>query len=83
MATTPCPQRGAIVTYLNPDVLAPTAFLRGVVIGDHVVDPETSHAWVPVLLPGRTVSVLDTRNIIEVHVPGGARSGPGHAPGNP
>lgn len=66
MATTPCPERGAIVTYLNPDALNPTAFLRGVVIGSPVVDPQTSHAWVPVLLPDRTVSVLDTRNIIEV-----------------
>ncbi|MFI9005668.1 hypothetical protein ACIGNX_00355 [Actinosynnema sp. NPDC053489] len=72
MDITPNPDRGAIVTYLNPDVLDPTAFLRGVVVGDHVVDPQTSHAWVPVLLPDCTMCVLDARNIIEVHPPGGA-----------
>ncbi|MEU4744357.1 hypothetical protein AB0G02_28395 [Actinosynnema sp. NPDC023658] len=66
MATTPRPDRGAVITFLNPDVLNPAAFLRGVVIGPPVVDPQTAHAWVPVLLPDRTVSVLDTRNIIEV-----------------
>ncbi len=67
MDITPRPEHGAIVTYLNPDVLDPTAFLRGIVIGAHVVDPRTSRAWVPVLLPDGTLSVLDARNIIEVH----------------
>ncbi|MFD0206264.1 MULTISPECIES: hypothetical protein [Saccharothrix] len=71
MDSTPRPDCGAIITYLNPDALDPTAFLRGVVIGAYVVDPETSHAWVPVLLPDRTLSVLDTRNIIEVQASDG------------
>lgn len=61
------PDRGAVVTYLNPDALDPSAFLCGVVIGAHVVDPKTSHAWVPVLLADGEVCVLDTRHIIEVH----------------
>lgn len=66
MATTPCPGRGAIVIFLNPDVMHPAVYLRGVVIGAHVVDPQTSHAWVPVMRVDRTVSVLDTANIIKV-----------------
>jgi hypothetical protein len=70
MDITPRPEHGAIITYLNPDVHDPIAFLRGVVIGSHVVDPQTSHTWVPVLLPDRTLAVLDTRNIIEVHPAG-------------
>ena len=67
MDITPRPEHGAIVTYLNPDVHDPATFLCGIVVGAHVVDPQTSHAWVPVLLPDHTLSVLDTRNIIEVH----------------
>ena len=70
MATTPCPGRGAVVTFLNPDVLHPTVYVRGVVIGAHVVDPETSRAWVPVMQVDRTISVLDTTNIIDVRTPG-------------
>lgn len=66
MALTPCPDRGAIVTYLNPDVMHPTVYVRGVVVGAHLVDPQTSHKWVPVMRPDRTVSVLDTTNIIKV-----------------
>jgi hypothetical protein len=66
MAITPCPERGAIVTYLNPDVLHPAIYVRGVVIGAHVVDPQTSRAWVPVMLPDRSVSVLDTAHIVDV-----------------
>ncbi|MET9230079.1 hypothetical protein [Lentzea sp. NPDC003310] len=64
MPTTPRPGRGAVITYLNPDATHPVAFLRGVVLGPHVVDPETGHLWVPVLLPDRTTSVLDTVNIV-------------------
>lgn len=67
MSISPCPERGALVTYLNPDVLDPTVFLRGVVMGPHVEDPHTAHRWLPVLLPDRTIAVLDTRNIIAVH----------------
>ncbi|MFC6091324.1 hypothetical protein [Saccharothrix lopnurensis] len=66
MATTPCPDPGAIVTYLNPDVLHPSVYVRGVVVGPHVVDPRTSHTWVPVMLPDGATSVLDTAHIIEV-----------------
>ena len=69
MPLPPCPGRGAVVTYLNPDALHPTAVLRGVVLGEHVVDPETSHLWVPVMLPASTVSVLDTANIMQVEPP--------------
>jgi hypothetical protein len=76
MPLTPCPGRGAVVVYLNPDVLHPTAVLRGVVVGAHVVDPETSHLWVPVMLPDRTVSVLDTANIMRVEPPRCPRPGP-------
>ncbi|MEU7481562.1 hypothetical protein AB0A63_36690 [Lentzea sp. NPDC042327] len=69
MATKSCPGRGAVVTYLNPDVLHPTVYLRGVVVGPHVVDPQTSHVWVPVLRPDRTISVLDIANIVAVQEP--------------
>jgi hypothetical protein len=69
MATKPCPGRGAVVTYLNPDVMHPSVYVRGVVIGAHVVDPETSRAWVPVLRSDRTISVLDTANIVNVRDP--------------
>ncbi|MFT7840236.1 hypothetical protein Q5530_29185 [Saccharothrix sp. BKS2] len=66
MAHPSLPQRGSIVTYLNPDVFAPEAFLTGVVTGTPLVDPETDRAWVSVLLPGRTTFVLDAANIVEV-----------------
>jgi hypothetical protein len=69
MPLTPCPDRGAVVVYLNPDVLHPVAVLSGVVLGPPVVDPETSHLWVPVLPPDSTVSVLDTVNIMQVEPP--------------
>ncbi|GAA3647773.1 hypothetical protein C8D87_10619 [Lentzea atacamensis] len=69
MATKPCPGRGAVVTYLNPDVMHPSVYVRGVVIGAHVVDPQTSHTWVPVLRSDRTISVLDTANIVNVQEP--------------
>ncbi|WP_306746382.1 hypothetical protein [Saccharothrix yanglingensis] len=75
MAVIPCPDRGSIVTYLNPDVLHPTVYVRGVVIGAHVVDPQTSRSWVPVMLPDRTVSVLDTAKIIRTW--SFRRTGPG------
>ncbi|MGM1057982.1 hypothetical protein [Saccharothrix sp. Mg75] len=66
--------RGAVVTYLDPDVFAPSAFGRGVVVGPVLVDPFTERAWVPVLRPDRTTLVLDIANIIEV-VPGRGRRG--------
>jgi hypothetical protein len=66
MATKPCPGRGAVIIYLNPDVMHPSVYMRGVVVGTHVVDPETSHAWVPVMRSDRTVSVLDAATIVEV-----------------
>lgn len=66
MTGEPHPPPGAVVTYLNPDVLDPAAFVRGVVLGEAVIDPETDHAWVPVLRPGRTVSILDAASIVEV-----------------
>ncbi|SES08570.1 hypothetical protein SAMN05216188_121105 [Lentzea xinjiangensis] len=66
MATKPCPSRGAIVTYLNPDVMHPSVYVRGVVIGTHVVDPQTAHTWVPVIRSDGTMLVLDTANIIKV-----------------
>ena len=66
MAHPSLPQRGSIVTYLNPDVLAPEAFLTAVVTGAHLVDPETDRAWVTVMLPDRTTFVLDAANIVEV-----------------
>lgn len=66
MATKPCPGRGAVVTYLNPDVMHPSVYMRGVVIGKYVVDPETSHAWVPVIRTDGTVSVLDANTIVDV-----------------
>ncbi|KOV85303.1 hypothetical protein [Nocardia sp. NRRL S-836] len=66
MATKPCPGRGAVITYLNPDVMHPSVYVRAVVIGVHVVDPLTSHTWVPVLRPDGAVLVLDTANIIKV-----------------
>ncbi|SDO47299.1 hypothetical protein [Lentzea jiangxiensis] len=69
MPLTPCPGRGAVITYLNPDVLHPAAVLSGVVLGAHVVDPETSHLWIPVLLPDSTIAVLDTANIMQVEPP--------------
>ncbi|GGP75339.1 hypothetical protein [Saccharothrix coeruleofusca] len=68
MAPTPRPARGAIVTYLNPDVLDPAPFLRGVISGTPVVDPETARHWVPVRRPDRSVVVLDAANIVEVLV---------------
>jgi hypothetical protein len=69
--------RGAVVTYLDPDVFAPAAFARGLVTGPQVVDPLTRRAWVPVLRPDRTTLVLDTANIVEV-VPGyDVQAGPG------
>ncbi|MCE6996274.1 hypothetical protein LZG04_15930 [Saccharothrix sp. S26] len=77
MAPTPCPARGAIVTYLNPDVMHPTVYVRGIVTGPHVVDPQTGHEWVPVMRPDRTTSVLDTANIVNVRVPK-RRPEPGH-----
>ncbi|MFD7660123.1 hypothetical protein ACFV4N_39610 [Actinosynnema sp. NPDC059797] len=77
MAPSPCPHLGAIVTYLNPDVMHPTVYVRGVVVGAHVVDPQTSHEWVPVMRPDRTVSVLDTANILNVRAPGCSRAEPG------
>ncbi|PWK84619.1 hypothetical protein C8D88_108234 [Lentzea atacamensis] len=69
MATKSCPGRGAVVTYLNPDVMHPSVYVRGVVIGTHVVDPQTSHTWVPIMRPDRTISVLDTANIVNVQEP--------------
>ncbi|MEV0674991.1 hypothetical protein AB0I60_00570 [Actinosynnema sp. NPDC050436] len=66
MTATPCPPPGALVTYLNPDVLDPAAFIHGVVIGEPVLDPETTHLWVAVLRPGRDLSVVDSANIVEV-----------------
>jgi hypothetical protein len=66
MATKPCPGRGAVITYLNPDVMHPAAYVRGVVIGTHVIDPQTSHAWVPVMRLDGTVSVLDASIIVDV-----------------
>lgn len=78
MAPTPCPARGAIVTYLNPDVLDPNPFLRGVISGAPVVDPETSRPWVPVQRPDRATDVLDVANIVEV-LADGYWAGPGSA----
>jgi hypothetical protein len=66
MAHTSCPRRGAIVTFLNPDVLAPAAFVRGVITGTSVVDPETGRLWVSVQRPDRTTLVLDAANITQV-----------------
>jgi hypothetical protein len=66
MARTPCPEHGVVVVYLNPDVLSPAAFLRGLVVGQPVVDPLTDREWVPVLRPDRSVHVLDTATIARV-----------------
>ncbi|MEU4805649.1 hypothetical protein [Actinosynnema sp. NPDC023587] len=66
MTGKPSPTPGAVVTYLNPDVHDPTTFVHGVIIGESVIDPETCRAWVPVLRPGRALSILDTANIVEV-----------------
>ncbi|WP_433260077.1 hypothetical protein ACQPZF_22985 [Actinosynnema sp. CS-041913] len=66
MTYTPRPDRGAIVTYLNPNVFDPDVFPYGVITGPHVVDPETDRTWVPVLRPDRTMVVLDAANIVEV-----------------
>lgn len=66
MADTHCPDPGAIVTYLNPDVSDPVAFVLGVVSGAHVVDPQTKRTWVPVLRPDCSTFVLDAANIVEV-----------------
>ncbi|PWK82150.1 hypothetical protein C8D88_11415 [Lentzea atacamensis] len=79
MSITPCPDRGAVVTYLNPDALHPAVFLCGVVLGAHVVDPESSHLWVPVRLPDSTVSVVDTVNIVEAQAPECPSRGPERA----
>ncbi|MGW4213534.1 hypothetical protein ACWEIJ_36500 [Lentzea sp. NPDC004789] len=76
MPSTPCPDRGSVVTYLNPDALHPAAVLSGVVLGAHVTDPETSHLWVPVMLPDSTVLVLDTVHIMQVEPPARPRRGP-------
>jgi hypothetical protein len=65
MATKSCPGRGAVVTYLNPDVMHPSVYMRGVVIGTHVVDPQTAHAWVPVIRVDGTVTVLDVSTIVD------------------
>jgi hypothetical protein len=73
MARTPCPEHGMVVVYLNPDVLSPAAFLRAVVIGPSVVDPETGREWVPVLRPDRAVAVLDAATIARVLPPFGQR----------
>ena len=70
MAHTHLLDRGAVVTFLDPDVSAPSAFGRGVVVGPVLVDPFTERAWVPVLRPDRSTLVLAITNIVEV--------GPGH-----
>ncbi|GAA1284335.1 hypothetical protein [Saccharothrix xinjiangensis] len=72
MAHPSLPQPGSIVTYLNPDVLAPETFLTGVVLGAHVVDPETDRSWLSLLLPDRSTFVLDAANIVEVQPSGSA-----------
>ncbi|MET8764212.1 hypothetical protein [Lentzea sp. NPDC004782] len=75
MPSTPRPDRGSVVTYLNPDAPHPAAVLSGVVLGAHVTDPETSHLWVPVMSPDSTVSVLDTVHIMKVEPPARPRRG--------
>ena len=65
--------RGAVVTYLDPDVFAPSAFSRGIVVGPVLVDPFTERAWVPTLRSGRTTLVLDIANIVEVAPARGGR----------
>jgi hypothetical protein len=69
--------RGAVVTYLDPDVFAAAAFARGLVTGPQVFDPLTGRAWVPVLRPDRTTLVLDTANIVEVAPAPDVQAGPG------
>ncbi|MEU4445230.1 hypothetical protein AB0K14_23375 [Actinosynnema sp. NPDC050801] len=71
--------RGAVVTFLDPDVSAPSAFGRGVVVGPVLVDPFTERAWVPVLRPDRSTLVLAIANIVEVVAGHGVRGEPGSA----
>lgn len=66
MPASPSPGLGRVITYFNPDALHPDAYVRGVVSGSHVVDPETGRSWVPVLLPNGSTTVLDTVNILRV-----------------
>ncbi|MBB5953748.1 hypothetical protein FHS29_000318 [Saccharothrix tamanrassetensis] len=73
------PRRGAIVTYLNPNVLDPVVFAHGLITGPHVVDPETHRNWVPVLRPDHSTVVLDTANIVEVLPSRDDRAEPGTA----
>jgi hypothetical protein len=66
MPTYPSPSLGCVVIFLNPDPTHPHTYLHGVVTGPHVVDPETGHSWVPVLLPDRSAAVVDTKYVLRV-----------------
>ncbi|WP_447002230.1 hypothetical protein ACRAKI_21100 [Saccharothrix isguenensis] len=70
---------GAVITFLDPDVSAPSAFGRGIVVGPVLVDPFTERAWVPVLRPDRSTLVLNIANIVEVVARNGTRGEPGPA----
>ncbi|GHH40597.1 hypothetical protein [Lentzea cavernae] len=76
MSASQSPSSGSVITYLNPDAMHPDTYLRGVVAGPHVVDPETGHSWVPVLLPNRSTTVLDTVNIVRVRRPASRNAPP-------
>ncbi|MEU4742929.1 hypothetical protein AB0G02_21025 [Actinosynnema sp. NPDC023658] len=71
--------RGAVVTYLDPDVFAPAAFALGRVTGPQVLDPLTGRRWVSVLRPDRTTLVLDTANVVEIVPARDVPAGPGPA----
>ncbi|CCH32367.1 hypothetical protein ABZ816_24470 [Actinosynnema sp. NPDC047251] len=63
------PAPGSIIVFLNPDAHESSVFIEGVVVGEPLTDPETSRPWVPVLRPGRMLSILDAANIVEARVP--------------
>ena len=63
----PTPQRGAIVTYLDP-TSAGTPYRSGVSCGAEVIDPETSERWFSVLRPGAGSTIVDAALVVAVEL---------------
>jgi hypothetical protein len=72
MSGTHAPTRGTIITYLNPDGHG-RPFLRAVVSGPGIPDPETDLVWLPVHGTSRP-GLVDPDQIVDI-TPSGPRTG--------
>jgi hypothetical protein len=66
MADPVVPERGAIVTYLDPQVRQAAPWQRGVACGTAICDPRTNEMWIPVLRPDRSSTLVDPALVAEV-----------------